>query len=234
VHVPKIHVVFDGLFVPTNQTTGDVITPSVEISSSSFSARVRFSLLDKDNSVIASNASNSSLSLTDTTIVDDVILQAHNIDVWSIQTPNLYTVRVEVFSNNGDVDTVETRVGFRTIKFDGETGFRLNNHPIKLRGFSHHNSIGGLGVSIPDRLWLFKIQMSVALGSNFWRMSHNPYRSGLYDLLDATGQMSWDENRDYGAKYANGAYVEAMQTMVKHHRNHASIVMYSFCNEYEW
>ena len=32
-------------------------------------------------------------------------------------------------------------------------------------------------------------------------MSHNPYDRALYDLLDATGQMCWDENRDYGAKY---------------------------------
>ena len=38
-------------------------------------------------------------------------------------------------------------------------------------------------------------------------MSHNAYDKALYDLLDATGQMCWDENRDYGAKYMNGAYL---------------------------
>ena len=49
------------------------------------------------------------------TIFEDLILSASNINQWSIQTPNLYTVRVEVFSNDGDdVDTVEAKVGFRT------------------------------------------------------------------------------------------------------------------------
>ena len=46
-------------------------------------------------------------------------------------------------------------------------------------------------------------------------MSHNPYDKALYDLLDATGQMCWDENRDYGAKYMGGAYATAMHDMVK-------------------
>jgi hypothetical protein len=40
-----------------------------------------------------------------------------------------------------------------------------------------------------------KISLVVGTG-----MSHNPYDRALYDLLDATGQMCWDENRDYGAK----------------------------------
>mgnify|MGYP002009191089 CR=1 FL=1 len=257
IHVPKIHVVFDGLFVPSNQSTGDVIIPSVEIEGVSSGVHVRifevslytilirltytqvqFSLLDSSNSVIASNKSNE-LNLTkENTIFEDLILSASNINLWSIQTPNLYTVRVEVFSNDGDdVDTVEAKVGFRTwcssarplvtslkyhcithvfenifnripqilrvslssnvtkysprasrsntgtIDFDAES-FRLNGHRLKLRGFSHHNSFGGLGVSIPDRLWLFRLQMSVALGSNFFRMSHNPYRSSVYDMLD--------------------------------------------------
>ena len=76
-------------------------------------------------------------------------------------------------------------------------------------------------------------QASRALGSNMWRMSHNPYDSALYDLLDATGQMCWDENRDYGAKYGSGAYVVAMHDMVKRDRNHPSVIMWSFCNEAE-
>ena len=64
-------------------------------------------------------------------------------------------------------------------------------------------------------------------------MSHNPYDVALYDLLDATGQMCWDENRDYGAKYGSGVYAVAMRDMVKRDRNHASVIMWSFCNEAE-
>ena len=101
------------------------------------------------------------------------------------------------------IDSATVKVGFRTTAFSGRDGtvpFRLNGAPLSFRGFSHHNSIGGLGVAIPPRVQLFRVQASRAMGSNIWRMSHNPYDKALYDLLDATGQMCWDENRDYGAK----------------------------------
>ena len=45
--------------------------------------------------------------------------------------------------------------------------------------------------------------------------------------------MCWDENRDYGAKYGGGAYAVAMHDMVKRDRNHASVIIWSFCNEAE-
>ena len=35
--------------------------------------------------------------------------------------------------------------------------------------------MGGLGVAIPERVQLFRVQASRAMGSNMWRMSHNPY-----------------------------------------------------------
>ena len=102
------------------------------------------------------------------------------------------------------------------------SGFSLNGDVFKLRGFSHHNSIGGLGVAIPERINLFRVQAARALGSNIWRMSHNPYSPHLYDLLDIVGLTCWDENRDYGAKYNGGAYARQMHDMVKRDRNHPS------------
>ena len=49
-------------------------------------------------------------------------------------------------------------------------------------------------------------QASRALGSNMWRMSHNPYDSALYDLLDATG-ICIDGNQQSGADRAAGQCV---------------------------
>lgn len=121
--------------------------------------------------------------------------------------------------NGGVVDALEVSVGLRTTEWRPGS-FLLNGKPLKLRGFSHHNSIGGLGVAVPDRVNLFRAQASRALGSNIWRQSHNPYAPGLYGVLDALGTMCWDENRDYGAKYMGGAYAVAMRDMVKRDRNH--------------
>jgi beta-galactosidase len=99
---------------------------------------------------------------------------------------------------------VSTPAGFRTTVWTGGQGgaapFELNGEGLKFRGFSHHNSIGGLGVALSERVELFRVQASRALGSNIWRMSHNPYQKPLYDLLDATGVMCWDGTYVGGAK----------------------------------
>lgn len=112
--------------------------------------------------------------------------------------------------------------------FTGEAGLTLNNENIKLRGFSHHDSFVGSGVAMLPRLDLFRVQASRAVGSNVWRMSHNPYHPPLYDILDATGVTVWDENRDLGPWYVSG-----MGTMVKRDRTHPSVLLWSFCNEAE-
>ena len=44
-------------------------------------------------------------------------------------------------------DSVEKRVGFRTVEWTAN-GVHLNSERVTLRGFAHHNSIGGLGVAV--------------------------------------------------------------------------------------
>jgi hypothetical protein len=44
---------------------------------------------------------------------------------------------------------------------------------------------------MPDRISLLRVMQTRAVGGNAWRMSHNNYRDGVYDLLDATGVVVW-------------------------------------------
>ncbi len=229
------HVVRDGLFV-SPESDGAAATASLEIAPPAAAVRVAFTLLDVDGTTVLATATTAA-SATATMFraelrpADDDVLKP-----WSLHGPTLYTVRAQVVdASSAVVDEASTSVGFRTTSWTAahRSGFSLNGDVFKLRGFSHHNSIGGLGVAIPERINLFRVQAARALGSNIWRMSHNPYSPHLYDLLDIVGLTCWDENRDYGAKYNGGAYARQMHDMVKRDRNHPSIIVYSFCNEYE-
>jgi beta-galactosidase/beta-glucuronidase len=89
----------------------------------------------------------------------------------------MYSVRAEVLVEGTVVDSLRTAVGFRATTFSGAAGvppFTLNGEPLHFRGFSHHNSIGGLGVAIPERVQLFRVQASRAMGSNMWRSPGPP------------------------------------------------------------
>ena len=78
----------------------------------------------------------------------------------------------------------------------------------------------------PERIWLLRAQQSRGVGANSWRMSHNNYRGSVYDLTDALGIVVWDENRDL-----REMGLEAMDKMVRAHRHHPSIAVWSLCNE---
>lgn len=243
VHLGSTHIVTDGLFVPS-ESDGTRVSVSAELEATAAGGEatvsVTFELLDADGEHVAS-ATSTSVTVprpgSGTVTASAVIEPSSPLQLWTTKSPTTYRVVATVVGGGGvALDAVGVTVGFRTTSFtglDGRAPFRLNDAPMHFRGFSHHNSIGGLGVAIPERVDLFRVQASRALGSNIWRMSHNPYAPALYDLLDATGQMCWDENRDYGAKYGGGAYALAMHDMVKRDRNHPSVILWSFCNEAE-
>ncbi|KAJ9447260.1 Beta-galactosidase BoGH2A [Diplonema papillatum] len=149
------------------------------------------------------------------------------IELWSTRNPVTYEFSVTI----GDVanewtDTHNSTCAFRSTKWNST--FSLNNVQMELRGFSHHNSFAGTGVTSSPRLNLFRAQSSKAVGANFWRCSHNPYAQDLYEILTSVGILAWDENRDFGYEYRH-----QMADMVRHHRAHASVVVWSLCNEDE-
>eukprot|EP00040_Diaphanoeca_grandis_P025859 m.143977 g.143977 ORF g.143977 m.143977 type:complete len:1013 (-) comp30346_c0_seq1:516-3554(-) len=155
------------------------------------------------------------------------------LKLWGVQAPTLYTVTVTVYvvasdGSNTSADARSWSTGFRTAEFSGDSGLKLNGDHVKYRGFSHHDSFGGVGTAMPPRFDLFRAQASKMMGSNVWRMSHNPYHQPLYSILDALGTTIWDENRDLGPWYAFG-----MKEMVRRDRNHPSVLLWSFCNEFE-
>jgi len=159
--------------------------------------------------------------------VGDLQLQAATL--WSVQRPFLYTVQCAVATAAGQVlDAVNTTIGVRSMEWRVDTGAWLNGANVKLRGFCHHDDFTGVGMAVPDRVWLLRAMYNRGLGGNAWRTSHNNYRPAVYDLADALGLLVWDENRDL-----RSSGLDAMAKMVIEHRNHPSVVVWAFCNEGE-
>eukprot|EP01062_Namystynia_karyoxenos_P072830 TRINITY_DN6932_c0_g1_i1.p1 TRINITY_DN6932_c0_g1~~TRINITY_DN6932_c0_g1_i1.p1 ORF type:complete len:1025 (+),score=273.18 TRINITY_DN6932_c0_g1_i1:110-3076(+) len=222
--LPPLHFTADGVFA-SPEGTGRSLKVEAELEShaGTETASVDFTLYD--GAAAVGQCSSESRAVSSAAVQSCTIPPTRELQQWSVRSPKTYRLFAKIA---GGADERNVTVGFRTAQWDGNTGFHLNGQEIKLRGFSHHNSFAGVGVALPDRLSLLKVQATRALGGNIWRMSHNPYAKGLYGLLDALGVLVWDENRDYGLPYVND-----MHDMVKRDRNHPSIVIWSFCNEYE-
>lgn len=150
--------------------------------------------------------------------------------LWSIETPNLYRLRSTINIGGKPVDQTETTFGIRTIRFDPDRGFFLNGKPVKIKGTCNHQDFAGVGIALPDRCHVFKIEKLKEMGSNAYRCAHHPHATEILDACDRLGMLVMDENRRLGDSEEILGQVESM---VLRDRNHPSVIMWSMCNE-EW
>jgi len=65
-------------------------------------------------------------------------------NLWSTESPYLYTALSKVYVNKQLVDTYKTTFGCRSIRFDKDKGFFLNEKSLKIKGVCLHHDLGPL------------------------------------------------------------------------------------------
>ncbi len=156
-----------------------------------------------------------------------IVLQ--NPALWSPDEPNMYRLVTEIESEDGvKQDRYETPFGIRTIRFDKDKGFFLNDKPVKVKGTCNHQDHAGVGSALPDRLQYFRIAKLKECGSNAYRTSHNPPTPELLDACDSLGMLVMDETRMMSSSTEG---LSQLERMVRRDRNHPSIILWSLGNE---
>src|SRR6185437_4711412 len=160
--------------------------------------------------------------------------------LWSVDSPCLYQLRLELTQNGKRKDEYSTTFGIRTIAFSPAHGFLLNGQPMKLYGGCVHHDNGCLGAAAFDRAEERRIQLLKAAGFNAVRTSHNPPSIAFLDACDHLGLLVIDEAFD-GWRQAKNPYDYTryfdewwrrdLTSMVLRDRNHPSIIIWSVGNE---
>jgi beta-galactosidase len=148
--------------------------------------------------------------------------------LWSVEHPTLYTVRTVVKRDGVALDELTIHNGFRTIRFDPDKGFFLNDEPVKLKGTANHQDHAGVGVAVPDALWDFRIRRLKEMGSNAYRCAHNAPAAEFLDATDRLGMLVMDENRNFGS---SPEHLRQLDWLVRRDRNHPSVILWSVFNE---
>jgi beta-galactosidase len=73
--------------------------------------------------------------------------------LWRTTDPHLYTLSTELVVNGIVMDSEESRVGIRDIRFDPGEGFFLNGENLKLKGVCVHHDAGCLGAAAHPKVW---------------------------------------------------------------------------------
>jgi beta-galactosidase len=160
--------------------------------------------------------------------------------LWSTDSPTLYTAITEVYKDGQLTDKAEIKFGIRSISFDAVNGFLLNGKPIKLKGGCVHHDNGPLGAKAYDRAEERRIEILKAAGFNAIRCSHNPPSPAFLDACDRLGMLVMDEAFDMWRignnpgdyhLYFDEWWQRDIESMVMRDRNHPSIIMWSIGNE---
>lgn len=228
---PRLHISKDGLWVkPTKQENDrwrvDCEFTIANTSTAAMDGMLSAAIVDPsgdEHSVVSLPVSLDSYGQK----IYSASFDMQSPSLWDLDTPMLYSLKVSIESVQG-TDTTQTRFGFRTIRVDGETGFYLNDRPVKLLGTCNHLDHAGVGSAITRDLWQYRLSMLKEMGSNAFRCSHNPPPPELLDLCDEMGILVMDENRSYST---SPDALHLLRSMVTRDRNHPCVVMYSLFNE---
>jgi beta-galactosidase len=211
-------------------------------------------VLDAGGTVVSSNTTSGKLaSDADITLAQEIRIDRPQR--WAIESPALYSVRQQLLEDAQVIDEISTPFGIRTIRFDPDRGFFLNEVPVKIKGVCVHQDAGSLGVAVPENVWERRLRSLKELGVNAIRTSHNPPAPEFLDICDRLGLLVKDEAFDEFTppknKWVNGwnagvpsrfGYGEIfnewsipdIQDMIRRDRNHPSIIMWSIGNEIDY
>lgn len=235
-----VHVPSSGVFVRT-ENNSDVLVDTEVINKGAATAKgvLITSVLSPSGSVLATQRENFKLNANKNTVVAQK-LALQNPELWSVDTPTLYTVMTQVKIGDEIVDAVRTPFGVRDIQWVAETGLWINGKNVKMRGACLQGDAGALGTAIPDKILRFRIQQLKDMGLNAIRVAHKAQTPTFYDLCDEIGMMVMDEffdgwmkkaDCDYGARFFDEWWERDLTDLVKRDRNHPSVVLYSIGNE---
>jgi beta-galactosidase len=157
-----------------------------------------------------------------------------NPALWSVDSPQLYSVHVSLKEAVREIDREETSFGLRWFEFRANEGFFLNGKHVELFGVNRHQDYAGLANAVPLRLQVHDAELIKEMGGNFVRASHYPQHPAFLDACDRLGILVYEEIASWqyigGERFARNA--EAMlREMIERDRNHPSVILWGLFNE---
>ena len=169
-------------------------------------------------------------------------LNVADVQLWSAETPVLYTLKVSSYDKKGKTEETSVRIGFRDVKIVGNQ-LHVNGKAVLIKGANRHeiNPYKGYVVSKEDMIK--DILIMKQLNINAVRTCHYPNDPMWYSLCDEYGLYVVDEANveSHGMGYKEltlakseeyeYAHLDRTRRMVKRDFNHPSIIIWSLGNE---
>lgn len=169
----------------------------------------------------------------------DLSVDLRDVQLWSAETPNLYTVRVVQRDEAGNEEMAfSTKYGFRDIRIQNSLVY-INGRRVLFKGTNRHDTDPLHGRAVRTESMLRDVLLMKQNNINTIRTSHYPNAARMYAMFDHYGLYVVDEAdlEDHANQSISDraswvpAFVDRIDRMVLRDRNHPSVVMWSLGNE---
>lgn len=167
-----------------------------------------------------------------------------NIKSWTAETPNLYTIQLNLYTADGKLqEVIRRKTGFRSIEIKNSQ-MLVNGKPVMIKGVNRHE-VDPIDWQVVSRESMLKDVLEMKrMNINAVRTCHYPDDSYWYELCDEYGLYVMDEanieshamgyNTDRtlaGNPLFERAHLIRMERMVLRDKNYPSIIWWSMGNE---
>ncbi len=169
--------------------------------------------------------------------------EVKNPEKWTAETPNLYTLVLELKKKDGTSEIVSHKIGFRKIEIKNGQ-LLVNGVAVLFKGVNRHEHDEFTGHVISRELMLKDIELMKQNNINAVRTCHYPDDPYWYRLCDQYGIYLIDEANieSHGMGYRPNrtlgnnpdwkeAHLERARRMVERDKNHPSVIIWSMGNE---
>lgn len=237
----KVFIPFGGTYITTatsnNKSQVNVQTTVINETGSEQALTLKLQIKDRDKKVVAELTQDKSVA-TETVLESQIPVESTQL--WTPETPNLYSLETTVLAGNKVLYFSSERFGIRNIAFDKDLGFLLNGEKVILKGVCIHHDAGSLGAAVPDVANLRQLLLLKELGCNSIRLSHNPHSPVLLDMCDSLGFLVINEMFDKWSTHLTGYNTtevfenereDDLKYFVKRDRNRPSVILWTVGNE---
>jgi beta-galactosidase len=171
--------------------------------------------------------------------VYDLSANINKPELWSAETPDLYTVVLTLKDKKGKTQEIlSSKFGFRKVEIKDSRLF-VNGEPVLLKGVNRHEVHPKYGKAVPVASMIQDIELMKKININTVRTCHYPDDPEWYKLCDKYGIYLVDETNleSHGnmrvSTYPSwkAAHVDRVQRLIERDKNHPSVIIWSLGNE---
>lgn len=240
--VDPLHVPLYGTYVTTSKVSKahSLVNLATEVTNNykqTKLCKLVSKIVDTNNKLVEQRESIVPIQSGETFVFNQDI-EVNKPNLWSPDSPYLYTLKSEIYDEDKLVDEYLTTFGIREIQMTPEKGLLVNGEKIVAVGGNIHHDLISLGAAAYKAGYEKHIEDMKSMGTNSVRLSHNPHATRLLEVCDEQGILVYNEGFDkwtsqfYGGEASfSSQYKKDIENWIKRDRNHPSVYIWSAGNE---